>query len=183
VARLVPGPCPRALLLAVEHPADSGARVDLGLDRLQHADLPTGAVAPPARTMSTGDEAPLHLLRRRVHQAVPGGRRVLALAGNRSGDGTRLRRLGLATAGDLLDDLHTAAADRSRDTFGRLLPADTGRFARAWLAAAVYTDAVERALCAAAWGASTTEVSGARAGRRAPSATAPEAPPVSRSSG
>lgn len=161
VARLVPGPCPRALLLATEHPVDPGARVDLGLDRLQHADLPTGAVAPPARAVPAGDEAPLHLLRRRVHQAVPGGRRVLALAGNRPGDGARLRRLGLATAGDLLDDLHTAAADRSRDTFGRLLPADTGRFARAWLAAAVYTDAVERALCAAAWGASAAETRGA----------------------
>jgi hypothetical protein len=159
VARLVPGPCPRALLLATEHPVDPGARVDLGLDRLQHADLPTGAVAPPARAVPAGDEAPLHLLRRRVHQAVPGGRRVLALAGNRPGDGARLRRLGLATAGDLLDDLHTAAADRSRDTFGRLLPADTGRFARAWLAAAVYTDTVERALCAAAWGATVNEVS------------------------
>ncbi|MFI2378620.1 hypothetical protein ACH5AO_26705 [Streptomyces sp. NPDC018964] len=161
VARLAPGPCPRALLLATEHPTDPGARVDLGLDRLRRADLPAGAVAPPARAVPVGDEAPLHLLRRRVHQAVPGGRRVLTLAGNRSGDGARLRRLGLATAGDLLDDLHTAAADRSRDTFGRLLPADTGRFARAWLAAAVYTDTVERALCAAAWGASATEARGA----------------------
>ncbi|MFI2428149.1 hypothetical protein ACH5A7_29380 [Streptomyces sp. NPDC018955] len=160
VARLAPGPCPRALLLATEHPTDPGARVDLGLDRLRRADLPAGAVAPPARAVPVGDEAPLHLLRRRVHQAVPGGRRVLTLAGNRSGDGARLRRLGLATAGDLLDDLHTAAADRSRDTFGRLLPADTGRFARAWLAAAVYTDTVERALCAAAWGASATEARG-----------------------
>ncbi|MFE2278172.1 hypothetical protein ACFXAE_13165 [Streptomyces sp. NPDC059454] len=161
VARLAPGPYPRALLLATEHPTDPGTRVDLGLDRLQHADLPTGAVAPPAQVMPTGDEAPLHLLRRRVHQAVPGGRRVLALAGDRSGDGTRLRRLGLATAGDLLDDLHAAAADRTRDTFGRLLPADTGHFARAWLAAAVYTDAVERALCAAAWGAASAEARGA----------------------
>ncbi|WP_217133892.1 hypothetical protein [Streptomyces sp. AC558_RSS880] len=159
VARLAPGPYPRALLLAAEHPTDPGARVDLGLDRLRRADLPAGAVAPPARAMATGDEAPLHLLRRRVHQVVPGGRRVLALAGNRPGDGARLRRLGLATAGDLLDDLHAAAADRSRDTFGRLLPADTGHFARAWLAAAVYTDEVERALCAAAWGATVNEVS------------------------
>ncbi|KOT39127.1 hypothetical protein ADK41_14690 [Streptomyces caelestis] len=163
VARLAPGPYPRALLLATEHPTDPGARVDLGLDRLQRADLPAGAVAPPARTVPTGDEAPLHLLRRRVHQAVPGGRRVLALAGNRPGDGTRLRRLGLATAGDLLDDLHAAAADRSRDPFGRLLPADTGRFARAWLAAAVYTDEVERALCAAAWGAAVNEAAPAAA--------------------
>ncbi|CAM5597535.1 hypothetical protein [Streptomyces griseomycini] len=159
VARLVPGPLPRALLLAVEHPADPAARVDLGLDRLQHADLPAGADTPPAAAVPTGDEAPLHLLRRRVHQAVSGGRRVLASAGSTSGDGARLRRLGLATAGDLLDDLHAAAADRSRDAFGRLLPADPDRFARAWLAAAVYTDAVERALCADAWGAAATEVS------------------------
>ncbi|MGW3590126.1 hypothetical protein [Streptomyces fungicidicus] len=162
VARLVPGPFPRALLLAAEHPADPDARVDLGLDRLQHADLPGGVVAPPDRVLPAGDEAPLHLLRRRVHQAVSGGRRVLAFAGDRPGDGARLRRAGLATAGDLLDDLHAAAADRSRDVFGRLLPADTDRFGRSWLAAAVYTDAVERALCADAWGATATGAGGAR---------------------
>ncbi|MFP8882816.1 hypothetical protein [Streptomyces mangrovi] len=154
VARLVPGPLPRALLLATEHPCAPGARVDLGLDRLQHADLPAGAVAPQPSAVPAGDRdaaAPLHLLRRRVHQAVSGGRRVLAFAGGGSGDGGRLRRLGLATGADLLDGLHAAAADRSRDAFGRLLPADTGRFARAWLAAAVYLDTVERALCVNAW--------------------------------
>ncbi|MER6785166.1 hypothetical protein ABT330_11130 [Streptomyces sp. NPDC000658] len=151
VARLVPGPLPRALLLAAEHPADSAARVDLGLDRLQHADLPTATGTP---VLAHGvDEAPLHLLRRRVHQAVSGGRRVLAFPGGAAGDGTRLRRVGLGTAADLLDELHAAAADRTRDAFGRLLPADTGRFARAWLASSVYTDETERALCAAAWGA------------------------------
>ncbi|MGW5213528.1 hypothetical protein ACWEQO_20610 [Streptomyces sp. NPDC004051] len=157
VARLVPGPYPRALLLATEHPTDPAVRVDLGLDRLQHADLPPGSLTPPATDAATGDEAPLHLLRRRVHQTVPGGRRVLALAGNAPGDSARLRRLGLATAAYLLDDLHAAAADRARDTFGRLLPADTGRFARSWLAAAVYTDLVEQALCAHAWGAAVDE--------------------------
>ncbi|MGW0191062.1 hypothetical protein ACWDV7_35775, partial [Streptomyces sp. NPDC003362] len=153
VARLVPGPLPRALLLAAEHPTDPAARVDLGLDRLQQADVPTGTPLPRAAVAAPGDEAPLHLLRRRVHQTVSAGRRVLALPGSGSGDGARLRRLGLATAGDLLDDLHSAAADRSRDAFGRLLPADSDHFARAWLAAAVYTDAVEAALCAGAWGA------------------------------
>ncbi|GAA3634971.1 hypothetical protein ACG5V6_18400 [Streptomyces chitinivorans] len=154
VARLVPGPSPRALLLATEHPCDPGARVDLGLDRLRRADLPAGAVAPQVPAVPAGDReaaAPLHLLRRRVHQAVSGGRRVLAFAGGESGDGARLRRLGLATGAGLLDGLHAAAADRSRDAFGRLLPADTGRFARAWLAAAVYLDTVERALCASSW--------------------------------
>ncbi|MFF3737776.1 hypothetical protein [Streptomyces sp. NPDC002566] len=156
VARLTPGPLPRALLLAVEHPADRAARVDLGLDRLQHADLPAseGAVPVPLPAPAA-DEAPLHLLRRRVHQTVSGGRRVLALpGGGAGGDGGRLRRLGLATAGDCLDGLHAAAADRSRDAFGRLLPADTDRFARAWLASAVYLREVERALCAEAWNAS-----------------------------
>ncbi|WP_109000607.1 SWIM zinc finger family protein [Streptomyces rishiriensis] len=151
VARLAPGPLPRALLLAAEHPADPAARVDLGLDRLRHADLPPTAGAPV--TAHTVDEAPLHLLRRRVHQAVSGGRRVLAFPGGATGDGARLRRVGLGTAADLLDELLAAAADRSRDAFGRLLPADTDRFARAWLAAALYTGEVERQLCAAAWGA------------------------------
>jgi hypothetical protein len=158
VARLAPGPLPRALLLAAEHPARPEARVDLGLDRLQHADLPTPAAAPGPVPSPVVDEAPLHLLRRRVHQAVSGGRRVLAFPGSGAGDGGRLRRVGLATAGDLLDDLRAAAADRSRDAFGRLLPADTDRFARSWLAAAVYTAEVERALCAAAWGAGTEAV-------------------------
>lgn len=51
VARLAPGPLPRALLLAAEHPADPAARVDLGLDRLRHADLPRRRARPsrPAR--------------------------------------------------------------------------------------------------------------------------------------
>ncbi|MFF4658625.1 hypothetical protein [Streptomyces sp. NPDC001381] len=160
VARLTPGPLPRALLLAAEHPSDPTARVDLGLDRLQHADLPPATAAPA--TVAPVDEAPLHLLRRRVHQAVAGGRRVLAFPGSGAGDGARLRRAGLGTAADLLDDLHAAAADRSRDAFGRLLPADLDRFARAWLAAAVYTDEVERALCAEAWGASAEAVPAVR---------------------
>ncbi|MER6854061.1 hypothetical protein ABT333_41410, partial [Streptomyces flaveolus] len=151
VARLTPAPFPRALLLAVSHPTDPGARVDLGLDRLRRADVP--AHVPPATASAPDtDEAPVHLLRRRVHQAASGGRRVLAFPGGRDADGPRLRRHGLVTAGELLDELHAAAADRARDPFGRLLPADTGRFARAWLAAAVYTEELDRALCAAAWG-------------------------------
>ncbi|MFE6823542.1 hypothetical protein [Streptomyces sp. NPDC057690] len=153
VARLAPGPLPRALLLAAGHPARAGERVDLGLDRLQHADLPTTTATAAPAPAPPADEAPLHLLRRRVHQAVSGGRRVLGFPDSGAGDGGQLRRVGLATAGELLGELRSAAADRSRDAFGRLLPADTGRFAHAWLAAAVYTDEVERALCAAAWGA------------------------------
>ncbi|MGW2705654.1 hypothetical protein [Streptomyces sp. NPDC001340] len=151
VARLVPAPHPRAQLLATEHPTIPGTRVDAGLDRLLRADLP--ASPAPAAAAPTRDEAPVHLLRRRVHQAASGGRLVLSFPGNTAADVRRLSRHGLATAGDLVDELHAAAAERSRDVFGRLLPADTDRFARAWLAAARYTDEVDRALCAAAWGA------------------------------
>ncbi|MFJ9866791.1 hypothetical protein [Streptomyces sp. NPDC101165] len=151
VARLVPAPHPRAQLLATEHPTMPGIRVDAGLDRLLRADLP--ASPAPVAAAPTPDEAPVHLLRRRVHQAASGGRLVLSFPGTTAADVRRLSRHGLATAGDLVDELHAAAAVRSRDVFGRLLPADTDRFARAWLAAARYTDEVDRALCAAAWGA------------------------------
>ncbi|MFE6363173.1 hypothetical protein ACFVP3_24645 [Streptomyces sp. NPDC057806] len=156
VARLAPAPHARALLLATAHPTDPAARVDLGFDRLQRADLPAATPTEPMTApvaASAPDEPPLHLLRRRVHQAASGGRRVLAFPGDSASDARRLGRLGLATAGDLLDALHAAAAERDRDAFGRLIPADAGRFARAWLGAAQYTAEVDRALCAAAWGA------------------------------
>ncbi|MGW2962641.1 hypothetical protein ACWDGI_29830 [Streptomyces sp. NPDC001220] len=149
IARLVAAPHARAQLLATEHPTLAGNRVDVGLDRLQHADLPAPA---QATAVPTAEEAPLHLLHRRVEQAASGGRRVLAFPGNTAADTRRLHRHGLATAGDILDELLAAAAERSRDVFGRLLPADPGRFARAWLTAARYADEVDRVLCAAAWG-------------------------------
>ncbi|MFJ8494339.1 hypothetical protein ACIRBZ_39260 [Streptomyces sp. NPDC094038] len=159
IARLTAAPHARAQLLATEHPSSAGSRVDLGLDRLQRADLPapasvSGSLSPSAagEAVRTSDEAPLHLLRRRIEQAVSGGRRVLAFPGDSAADARRLHRHGLGTAGDILDELLAAAAERSRDVFGRLLPADPGRFARAWLAAGRYTDEVDRVLCAAAWG-------------------------------
>ncbi|MEU5540511.1 hypothetical protein [Streptomyces sp. NPDC020362] len=153
VARLTPAPHPRALLLATEHPTIPGTRIDAGLDRLLRADLPAPASSAPGAAAPPPEEAPVHLLRRRVQQAASGGRLVLSFPGNTAADVRRLSGHGLATAGDLLDELHAAAAERSRDVFGRLLPADPDRFARAWLAAARYTDEVDRALCAAAWGA------------------------------
>ncbi|MEV5017595.1 hypothetical protein ACIGW1_00890 [Streptomyces sp. NPDC053780] len=81
---------------------------------------------------------------------------MLAFPGDRAADVARLRRYGLGTAGELLAELHTTAVDRARDPFGRLLPADSGRFVRAWLGAAVYTESLDHALCAAAWGADPT---------------------------
>lgn len=131
VVRLIPAVRPRALLLACAYPMDP--RVRLGLDRL--ADLPAAAAPPVAAAAvpsPSPDEAPLHLLRRRVQPAASGGRRVPAFPGAGAADDRRLRENGLATAAHLLDDLLAATADRARDPFGRLLPADTGRFARAW---------------------------------------------------
>ncbi|MFJ6072145.1 hypothetical protein ACIQFU_15090 [Streptomyces sp. NPDC093065] len=169
VARLTPAPLPRALLLAASRPTDPEARVDLGIDRLRRADLPAQPApgtapgtrgAPAVRPASAADEAPVHLLRRRVHQAVSGGRRVLAFPGSRTSEAARLRRYGLGTGAELLAELHATAEERSRDPFGRLLPADTGGFARAWLGAALYTEEVDRALCAAAWGAGLADPTG-----------------------
>ncbi|WP_129310885.1 hypothetical protein [Streptomyces sp. L2] len=153
VARLAPASHARAQLLASEHPTLDGTRLDLGLDRLLRADLPAERPAAPADALAPAPaEAPVHLLRRRVHQAASGSRRVLSFPGRTGADARRLSRDGLATAGDILEELNAAAAERDRDHFGRLRPADPDRFARAWLAAAHYTDAVDRALCAAAWG-------------------------------
>ncbi|WP_411573446.1 hypothetical protein [Streptomyces fradiae] len=179
VARLEAAPAPRARLLAAGHPSDPSARVGLGFERLQRADLPAGAAGgaagaaglpgtpsspcPPGLGNSpgfpgapgaAGGEPPVHLLRRRVHQAASAGRRVLALPEGAGTDAARLRRHGLGTAADLVGHLHSAARARGRDPFGRLLAADPRVFARAWLAAAVCADETDRALCAAAWGAS-----------------------------
>lgn len=155
VARLDPAPHARARLLALSHPTDPAARLDAGLDRLQRADLSSSSV-PPAATVtasaSASEDAPLHLLHRRVQQAVSGGRRVVALPSTVPADTQRLRRAGLSTGADLLTVLHARAATRDRDAFGRLLPTDPAHFAHAWLAAATYTAEVDRALCAAAWG-------------------------------
>ncbi|MQY14064.1 hypothetical protein SRB5_42250 [Streptomyces sp. RB5] len=162
IARLVRADHPRAQLLAVrrEDGREGGreggredapaARHDLGLDRLQRTDVPPPPdvhlpLQPPA-----APAAPVHVLRRRTEQAVSAGRRALALPGG--ADDTRaLRRAGLVTAAELLAGLRGAAADRGRDHFGRLLPADGGQFARAWLGAALYSEEAARRLCRTAW--------------------------------
>lgn len=153
VGRLLPDSRPSLQLLAAAHPADPARRVDLGLDRLQRADLPS-APPPPVAQVPTGrgaDPAPLHLLRRRLEQSVAAGRPFLAIPGSLPADAGQLRRSALPTAADLLAELQRTATRRARDPFGRLLPADPTDFARAWLSAALYTEAAETSLCAAAW--------------------------------
>ncbi|MFB7472056.1 hypothetical protein [Kitasatospora sp. NPDC056184] len=149
-------------LPALALPADRAGRVNLGLERLQTADLtlppagPAGTGAlPPLDASGGGADAPtvpVHLLARRVAQAVTGGRSALAL-GSRAADDdrARLRSAGLATGAALLDGLFAAAVDQPRDVFGRVVADDHGAFTAGWLAAAWYEEELASALCATAW--------------------------------
>ncbi|MER5350012.1 hypothetical protein ABT093_06735 [Kitasatospora sp. NPDC002551] len=159
-----PGGGPAGGEPALALPADRAGRVNLGLERLQTADLalppagPAGSAAPaPFGAPGLADEpaTPVHLLARRVGQAVTGGRAALALGGTRvvGGDRARLRSAGLATGAALLDGLLAAAVDQPRDVFGRVVADDHGAFAAAWLAAAWYEEELASALCATAWSA------------------------------
>ncbi|MFG2595341.1 hypothetical protein [Streptomyces sp. NPDC048462] len=153
IGRLVPAPHPRLTLLACAHPTGEGT-IDLGLDRLRRADLP-GPAAPghpaPPPPGESGAHSPLYLLERRVEQAVPAGRAALGMLGDVTAETRRISRAGLPTAAGLLAALCASAAQRDRDHFGRLLPADTDGFALHWLTAARYTASVAESLCAAAW--------------------------------
>ncbi|MET9612574.1 hypothetical protein [Kitasatospora indigofera] len=156
--------------------ADRAGRVNLGLERLQRADLPAAsgpddgpAVSPtslpellldlpgPSGSGSAPVEAPVHLLTRRVEQAVTGGRRTLGPAASgagrecAAGEGRQLRAAGLATAAQLLDGLRESATDQGRDVFGRIVGDDHRAFTAAWLAASCYGEELATALCAAAW--------------------------------
>ncbi|MGW4891918.1 hypothetical protein ACWEQL_06575, partial [Kitasatospora sp. NPDC004240] len=139
----------------LEVAADRADRVNLGLERLQHADL--NRVAEPSVTAppfaDRAPEAPVHLLSRRVEQAVTGGRQALALGGGgtAAADAGRLRSVGLGTGAALLDGLRATAGDRPRDVFGRVVADDHGAYTAAWLAAACYGEALAAALCAAGW--------------------------------
>ncbi|MFH9348934.1 hypothetical protein [Kitasatospora sp. NPDC017646] len=150
--------------------ADRAGRANLGLERLQTADLqtvdltsehPTGPVpllptAPPVGP-------PVHVLGRRVEQTVTTGRSALGpSAATAAADRSLLRAAGLATAAQLLDGLRATAMNQRRDVFGRVAPDDHDAFATAWLAAADYTEALATALCSATWEA-TWEAGGGAA--------------------
>ncbi|MBP0448357.1 hypothetical protein J5Y04_02165 [Kitasatospora sp. RG8] len=186
-------------------PADRAGRVNLGLERLQTADLslperlagpfpqplpgpvperlhdpadpvgPVGPVDPPspmdpagtavsvrASDGSDAPDVPVHLLTRRVEQAVTGGRPALALgtgkAGTLDADGAWLRAAGLATGALLLGGLCAAAGDQLRDVFGRVVADDHEAFTTAWLAAACYGEELASALCAGGWARQGEEV-------------------------
>ncbi|WP_406840448.1 hypothetical protein ACICHK_37565 [Streptomyces sp. AHU1] len=144
-------------------PAEWRGRADLGYDRLEGAHFPPPEVMTAAATAADGPgeippdplaEAPVWRLRRLIEVAVSGGRRAVAEPardGDLRGDGAALRRGGFHTAADLAAGLTAEADRRTRDVFGRTGGADPDRYARAWLAAAVYLAGVERALVQATW--------------------------------
>ncbi|MFF2541845.1 hypothetical protein ACFVUY_04720 [Kitasatospora sp. NPDC058063] len=136
-------------------PAARAGRVNLGLERVQTADLAgPGPVGGPADgpTAPAPSGPPVHVLGRRVEQTVTTGRHALAPSeASAAADRALLRAAGLATAAELLDALRATAANRQRDVFGRIVTDDHEAFAAAWLAAASYTEELATALCAAAW--------------------------------
>ncbi|MFE4358880.1 hypothetical protein [Kitasatospora sp. NPDC056800] len=173
IGRLERADRPELRLLAIGTPpaapdplalsADRAGRVNLGLERLQTADLAASATASAtvgesADGLEDGSAAPtpygppVHVLGRRVEQTVTTGRHALAPSeASAAADRGLLRAAGLATAAELLDGLRASAANQQRDVFGRSVTDDHEDFATAWLTAASYTEELATALCASAW--------------------------------
>jgi hypothetical protein len=149
IGRLVRAADAQLHLLAVEF---DGRRYNLGLEELPT--LTATAPTPPAMVdeqLPDADAAPTQPLLRRLERTAVSGRRALARDSAAPTDAARLQRHALPTAALLLNDLHAAARDTTRDTFGRVTPIDTDRFTRSWLTAACYLDAFAEARCSAAW--------------------------------
>ncbi|MFB6981395.1 hypothetical protein [Streptomyces scopuliridis] len=158
IARVVPDRPDRVEVLAASWTGHDGepVRADLGLRLLNRSHIPAVPAVPAGLAARMEEGAPpalpteLDLLRRTVDRAVAGGRAVSAA----SADGElprRLRSVGLTTGARRVEALTDAATDRRHDVLGRLLPADPGGFALAWLAASVYVSAATASLLLAAW--------------------------------
>ncbi|MEU8824907.1 hypothetical protein [Streptomyces sp. NPDC048636] len=140
-------------------PAAWRGHADLGYDRLEGVHFPPpGALPPMDGSLQLPPDplvdAPLWRLRRMVEAAVSGGRRAVAepvRANSRAGGEPVLRHSGFRTAADLAISLTAEADRRTRDVFGRTREVDPDRYARVWLATAVYLAGTERALVRATW--------------------------------
>lgn len=149
IGRLAATDRPALHLLAAEV---GGHHVNAGLTPLPPFPHPTPEPAPPGPAPAPApDDAPTHLLLRRTERALVSGRRALHHDSSAPSDSFRLRRAALPTAAMLLDELHSAARDSPRDSFGRSHPDDPTRFARAWLAAVSYLATFAAARCRDLW--------------------------------
>jgi hypothetical protein len=134
---------------ALDLPSSMGDRVNLGLDALQHAHVPSASsLAHLLNTVS--DDAspdPLDALRRRVYQVVGGGRSAVSEAalGGLARDAAALRRSQLTTAGQILRALGSTTAQAPRGQ------AQRERLARAWLVAWTYLAAASARLQRLSW--------------------------------
>ncbi|MFJ5685273.1 hypothetical protein [Streptomyces sp. NPDC093099] len=179
IARVVPDRPDRVRVLAASWTGHDGepVRADLGLRLLNRSHIPaeragraagqavaSGPAVPAGLTGQAEDGAPpalpveLDLLRRTVDRAVAGGRAVTAASADDELP-RRLRAVGLTTGARRVEALTEAAADRRHDVLGRLLPADPGGFALAWLSAAVYASAATESLLVAAWTPAPPDIS------------------------
>jgi hypothetical protein len=133
-------------------PAEHGGHLDLGVDRITRAMLPESSTVdgsgPAAVQLAAAPSLPLYLLSRRVQRAVEGGAPAAAGAPR---DEARLAAAGLPTAARLARRLDAAAVPRPRDAFGRPVGDGADELGAAWLAAAVYLDAVGAKVAADSW--------------------------------
>ncbi|KKK04248.1 hypothetical protein [Micromonospora sp. HK10] len=128
-------------------PQRHGGHVDLGVDRLQRADLP--GAGPAVSAPPEPARPPLHLVTHQLRRVVAAGRASLIPDLDR--DLRALRDAQLPTAAAALAALRRAGQGRARDAFGRLGGADPAALATAWLTAACYASSASAAATATAW--------------------------------
>ncbi|WP_411112807.1 hypothetical protein [Streptomyces sp. 029-5] len=136
----------------------SGQAVASGPAVASEPAVPAGLTGPAEGGAPPALPVELDLLRRTVDRAVAGGRAVTAASADDELP-RRLRAVGLTTGARRVEALTEAAADRRHDVLGRLLPADPGGFALAWLSAAVYASAATESLLVAAWTPAPPDIS------------------------
>ena len=145
---------------ALELPAASEGRVNLGLDRLSGSHTAAASAAANRDAASTqqasvagGDSEPLELLWRVALRATLGGRATLGALAARTleADAARLRQVQFPTAADLLERLAQAGMETRRTLTGERVPPSPDRLARAWTAAMVDRAWAGRSLLRAGW--------------------------------
>ncbi|MBW4718317.1 hypothetical protein [Saccharothrix obliqua] len=155
VARLRPDRPGVASALAVAGdlalPAGLHGHVDLGLDRLQRANVDGRAgELPPRPAPADRVPPPLRPLENVLHRVTLGGRAVAAVAST-SREVNALSRNGLSTTAELLSDLALACRDRERDAFGRVVRDAGDAFPTAWLRAGLHVREFTRAVSRRWW--------------------------------